>query len=405
MLLNEVFLKLVIAWVQLRLKVTGGKREFFVAVPASAGSLGDQALLQSLQDWLDSQGRSMRLIGVHAMRPIQLRRPVTGQRNFHVRSFASLVSFAISLSRSEAFYVVGADIMDGRYDENHVCLWLDFLDIAARTGLPSRVLGFSFSRQPKPKVLKRFKQIDHRVVYCLRDSESYHRFQEQVGRTALQTADMAFLMQAEASSTQVQAYLDWIRQRQEQGREVVCVNANVLTVTGDRKAFIQFYCDLINGLIESRPKTDMVLLPHDYRDNDSDLKQLQEIYGRLSEIARQRSILVDQELPAWEIKAIAGAVNLVVAGRMHLAIAALSQDIPVIFLTYADKFEGLAKLFGLEQNLVTPDQAYTTEGAVMVAAMVADNLAGQIVKPERLIEGRKVAKALAAENFSTGFEA
>ena len=62
-------------------------------------------------------------------------------------------------------------------------------------------------------------------------------------------------------------------------------------------------------------------------------------------------------LSASEIKAVAGLVDGVVTGRMHLAIAALGQGTPVAAITYQDKFQGLFAHFGVSESLLlSPEQ-------------------------------------------------
>jgi polysaccharide pyruvyl transferase WcaK-like protein len=53
-----------------------------------------------------------------------------------------------------------------------------------------------------------------------------------------------------------------------------------------------------------------------------------------------------------EAKRLAGLVDLVVTGRMHLAIAAMGMGTPAIGISYQGKFEGLWQLFGLTDYVV-----------------------------------------------------
>ncbi|HSW15180.1 MAG TPA: polysaccharide pyruvyl transferase family protein, partial [Solimonas sp.] len=62
----------------------------------------------------------------------------------------------------------------------------------------------------------------------------------------------------------------------------------------------------------------------------------------------------EQPLSAPALKAVAGAMDGVVTGRMHLAIAALGQGRPVAGLTYQDKFQGLFRHFELPTDLLMP---------------------------------------------------
>ncbi len=59
-------------------------------------------------------------------------------------------------------------------------------------------------------------------------------------------------------------------------------------------------------------------------------------------------------MQTWELKAIAGEVNLILTGRMHLAIAALGQGVPPLCVVYQGKFEGLMAHFELDGLMLDP---------------------------------------------------
>jgi len=88
------------------------------------------------------------------------------------------------------------------------------------------------------------------------------------------------------------------------------------------------------------------------------------ILRRLYEIIIKRGILTDRDifciegpyLPA-QTKAIIGKMDMVVSGRAHAAVAAVSQQIPAVFLVYneelgSSKTIGFAQLVGLEDFVV-----------------------------------------------------
>lgn len=61
---------------------------------------------------------------------------------------------------------------------------------------------------------------------------------------------------------------------------------------------------------------------------------------------------------AAEVKAICGELDLVLSGKMHLAIACLGQATPVACISYQDKFEGLFQQFDLENMIIEPTEAF-----------------------------------------------
>lgn len=53
-----------------------------------------------------------------------------------------------------------------------------------------------------------------------------------------------------------------------------------------------------------------------------------------------------------------GELDLVLSGKMHLAIACLGQATPVACISYQDKFEGLFQQFDLENMIIEPTEAF-----------------------------------------------
>jgi colanic acid/amylovoran biosynthesis protein len=53
---------------------------------------------------------------------------------------------------------------------------------------------------------------------------------------------------------------------------------------------------------------------------------------------------ISNECTAREVKGIIGLCDMMISGRMHAAIAALSQNIPFVGLSYSYKFEGIAAM-------------------------------------------------------------
>lgn len=92
------------------------------------------------------------------------------------------------------------------------------------------------------------------------------------------------------------------------------------------------------------------LISHDYRGNDGDDRCLREIYDNLKQNYSDRLLYTTAKLTAGELKATAGLMDMIITGRMHLAIAALGMGIPVAVITYQDKFQGLLEHFSFSDD-------------------------------------------------------
>jgi colanic acid/amylovoran biosynthesis protein len=85
---------------------------------------------------------------------------------------------------------------------------------------------------------------------------------------------------------------------------------------------------------------------------------------KLQEIIKKRDLvkevfLVDSVNSAWETKSLVSCFDMVVSGRLHGAVAGLSQFIPTVMLDYghepkAHKTRGFAKLLGVEDYVADP---------------------------------------------------
>ena len=77
----------------------------------------------------------------------------------------------------------------------------------------------------------------------------------------------------------------------------------------------------------------------------------EDCYNAFTATFPDRVEMLRPPLNAWELKHLAGMVDLVLTGRMHLAIAALGMGTPPLCVAYMDKFEGLFHLFNIASRL------------------------------------------------------
>lgn len=104
------------------------------------------------------------------------------------------------------------------------------------------------------------------------------------------------------------------------------------------------------------PNVFFVLLPHDYRTKEfgeGDHQLAESIFNHLPKDVKERTVFSSEQLHASEIKLICKQLDLVISGRMHLAIASLGAGTPVGCISYQDKFEGLFRHFEFSEEAVT----------------------------------------------------
>lgn len=89
------------------------------------------------------------------------------------------------------------------------------------------------------------------------------------------------------------------------------------------------------------------------------MKQLQKVLENRG-IAKN-IFMLDGIYDAWQSKAILGQFDMVVSGRVHAAVGAMSQLVPTVIIDYghepkAHKLIGFAQVAGQELNVAQPDQ-------------------------------------------------
>ena len=118
------------------------------------------------------------------------------------------------------------------------------------------------------------------------------------------------------------------------------------------------YSELMRQIIRqfmARPDISLLLVPHVWRGTgpgdhlESDDQACRRIYNSLDKEYQERILLVTNRCNSNEIKHIIGTCNFFVGSRMHACIAALSQNIPTVAISYSDKFAGVMEALGLSE--------------------------------------------------------
>lgn len=130
------------------------------------------------------------------------------------------------------------------------------------------------------------------------------------------------------------------------------------------------YVELIENIINTKD-ANVILMSHS---NGFDLppyfklkhgrdfpfaKQLFSIIKKRNKIDINRLKLQEEVLDVWDIKAFIGNLDMLISGRVHGAVAGLSQFVPTVIIDYghepkAHKLQGFAKVVGMEKMLVDP---------------------------------------------------
>lgn len=255
------------------------------------------------------------------------------------RQLSKLLDTATSLS------VVGADIMDGAYDWQSAVSRSDAARRAARSGLSTRVLGFSWNSAPHPKALGALTRAGAAGARLLaRDVRSESRLREANVANVTGVTDIVF------SSSALVDDLRTIGPLASASEPIVLVNASGLV--GRSTAQAEAYARLVEELV--RLGYHVGLLPHVIRTGGDDLAECRAVFDSISPEAAEHVTLVERLLRPREVRAIAARAAFVVTGRMHLAVIALSQGVPAAVISTQGKVDGLMEAFGIPDLVIQP---------------------------------------------------
>jgi colanic acid/amylovoran biosynthesis protein len=320
-------------------------------------------------------------------------------------SWRYVFDLAEKLRPYDESYVLGADVLDGHYSVAESVALLDLIGTMASLGMGCRVLGFSFNASPHPHVVAAFRGLPSTTMLCVRDPVSLRRLQGlRLRARSLLVADVAFCLEACSDDPRVSAVSEWAARQRQRQRRILGVNFSSHTLnmfcaasTVPEEEALE---NVAAGLEQLAVNHDLALalIPHDSRPTrgtGSDAEIAMRVRKRLRTV-EDRILPTVVPLSAAAIKYVASLTDLVVTGRMHLAIAALGVGVPPLSVEYQDKFEGLYEHFGFANMTLSPGCAYR-RGALY--RWVTEHLP-ELQRYRNQVAARLPAiKELAARNF------
>lgn len=387
--------------VQQQRVVSGGRVLLFPSDPrALVGSRGDDAMISAVV----SAARAKRpdvvidafcepgsegIVQALGLNPI-----VIGQD----KDFPELVASVLADGRYDAFYAIGADIIDGRFGPRIPALMVIAADLAARRGIRATILGCSFGESPDPVLRPLFGRMDRRVRLGARDPVSMQRIQSFAAVPVHLVADAAFLLSPGRIDPTVG---EWLVEQREAARFVVGVNVHPMLVRDPDAVWQERMATAVAEALSrlaSQTNVSWLLIPHDYRVPVGDVQVLERIAAMLRERGHVHCLLLAGHHSAADLKALVGSLHSVVTGRMHLAIASLGMGVPVLAFDYHNKFEGLLQHFRLPANLLLAPDVF--EDVDTLTAAIAGFIQRQPELSQAIRSRLDAVLDLAAANFA-----
>lgn len=312
------------------------------------GSKGDEAMLLGYLGKIAAPNSDFEVIALcrsqkahEEARRLGLQSRSTWDSGWAIRNFAKTLNDV----RPDYVAIMGADIMDGYYNPCVSAERYAFADLSSRANIPTTILGFSFSSHPVTELQPIIQNVNQSVKFPLRDPVSLDRWQAFSGRPGELVADVAFLLKQEDSIPGTTELDGWVSSQRNARRTVLGFNVHQLLFQNN------FHDSIFTQLAQSLDKgidrgISWLLLPHDVRTKHSDLECLRKLQQQLAPSGCH--FLLERELGAAQIKSVAGKLDGLISGRMHLAIAALGMATPIAAFGYLGKFEGLFQHFAID---------------------------------------------------------
>lgn len=248
--------------------------------------------------------------------------------------------------------ILGADVLDGAYGQMDSIARLNFAKFSSDLGLSTRILGFSFNDRNIPEIKSLIRTISSKVKLYVRDEISFNKLSCITSTNLILSADISFVINPNdfQSSSHASLLFRKLESVKEISGRLIGINLISWNLEIDkRKEFLSYVVRNIENLFLRDSELYVVLIPHDFRkEHGDDNKFLNELYQMFDDGNKKRIFLADIISTGIDAKRIVGFCDVVLTGRMHLAIAAMSQNVPALSFVYQGKFEGLYKMFNLD---------------------------------------------------------
>lgn len=246
---------------------------------------------------------------------------------------------AAQLQGSRLAVITGGDVYSSEYGHDSLLYYCSLVHTAKAAGLAVVLLGHTVGRFNNEADENAWRECAAQIDLLTTRDQLTHDYLRQIDGLAGKTevcADVAFGLQP-ADHAPADGFADPSRP---------CVALSIsgglhrwcaLSADGHRSAWLQ----LIQHMLE-KWQVNVMLIPH-----------VQESYGDDRQLATDlhratgfdpRLWVAAEDLSASEYKRLISDCELVVAERMHAAIAGLSTQVPTVMVSYSLKVEGIASL-------------------------------------------------------------
>ncbi|MBW5447125.1 hypothetical protein GE107_13765 [Cohnella sp. CFH 77786] len=191
-------------------------------------------------------------------------------------------------------------------------------------------LGRALARYVLKRVDKLAAREDISSAYC-----------ESIGiGNVIRTGDMALLQRSRpVDDAGLRAHLEWMTRHPTIGLSVSSLMKS-WAASSMTKSYIECMAEIAEHLTVEHGYH-IITIPHVIRPYQDDRSAAREMMSLLSPEARGKVKLLEEDLPSDQLKFLISRCRVLIASRMHAAIAGMTQQVPTICIATGNKFHGL----------------------------------------------------------------
>lgn|GEM_PF-2882087 len=369
-------------WICRKLKpeYDGPKQGNFLLLPPSDldGSFGDELMVASFVANFAKKAQ-VTIFTDHLIRRddfLSQYPQVKYQNGFQIRNYHR---WADELKKATAVFIIGADALDGTYASRHSVRFFRLAQMALKMGKPVYFAGFSVSKKLTGAAKVEMEHIAPFSLLKARDLDSYKRLSSFISEDSLlQVSDMAFLCpynkQVEERND-FQQFKIWIERQRKANRPILAYCPN--SIQAEKLGWPRYLAGQKRLLKAFMQKSNVAILYlyHDARplfDGKSDLDISRKLYQSHLEDEAPRVFFPEKVKNGVAVKSYLQYVDFTMTGRMHFGISGIAAGKPMFGICYANKFEGMLRLFDIDPTVSLVDYTEMETGEEIVDKFLND---------------------------------
>ncbi len=281
-------------------------------------------------DWVQGAAQPITLLKRIARKAIQVVRP-----SHHIALKKSCLS--MPFDRPDVIVVSGGDLYSGDYGEESLSHFIEPLEWAHRKGVPSVLIGHSIGRFKTDEQVAAWRRAESlTTAITLRESLSHDYLVKELGLNPnryMVTADTAFLLEPDMFMASQFFAIG------SAPTVALSISANIAGITDSDKGRHEAAWLAVISMILYRWKANVVIIPHAQESFGDDRAIATRLLRGMSCDSRIR--IFGEDLSAAEYKGLISKCDMLIAERMHAAIAGLSTGVTTVPIGYSIKAEGI----------------------------------------------------------------